>query len=77
MHDRLTDAEFMAASSIQDAAFREAESAHDRINRGLTTVEEECARLGRSWQQVLAQQAAERKAMQDLGLGPHPFDPAG
>jgi capsid protein len=47
---------------------------HDRINRGVTTVEQECARLGQSWQQVLAQQAAKRQAMQALGLGPHPVD---
>ncbi|MBE7201380.1 MAG: hypothetical protein INR70_26750 [Parafilimonas terrae] len=50
---------------------------HDRINRGVTTIEEECARIGRSWHQVLAELAAERQAMQALGLGPHPVAPAG
>ncbi len=47
---------------------KEVTAAADRIRANLSTLEDECAELGRDWREVLEQRASERKYAAALGL---------
>lgn len=50
---------------------REAQAAQLRVDSRISTLEDECAELGRDWTEVLEQQATERARMAELGLPDH------
>lgn len=63
---------WIGASRGQIDEKKETEAAGMRIANSFSTREEECARLGMDWRQVLRQQAREKKMMEELGLTPPP-----
>lgn len=60
--------DWVGASRGQIDELKETQAAVLRINAGLSTYEEECARLGRDFRDVFTQRSREKKSMEDLGL---------
>lgn len=68
MREALTACSWIGASRGQIDELKETQSAVMRINNGLSTHEDECARLGLDWRQVYRQLAREKRAREELGL---------
>lgn len=66
--DAYCSAEWIGAARGQIDESKETEAAILRIERGLSTFEDECARLGKDWRKVFAQRARERAKLTELGL---------
>jgi lambda family phage portal protein len=66
--DALTQCSWVGASRGQIDELKETQAAVMRIESGLSTYEEECARLGRDFRDVFRQQAREKKMREDMGL---------
>ena len=66
--DAYTSAEWIGAARGQIDEGKETDAAIARIDKGLSTYEDECARLGKDWRKVFAQRARERSKMQELGM---------
>lgn len=66
--DALTQCSWIGAARGQIDETKETQAAIDRINAGLSTYEEECARLGRDFRAVFEQRAREQRMMTSLGL---------
>lgn len=63
---------WIGASRGQIDEKKETEAAGLRIDYSFSTLEDECARLGQDWRQVLRQKAREKKMREELGLNPPP-----
>lgn len=63
---------WIGASRGQIDEKKETEAAGLRIDYSFSTLEDECARLGTDWRQVLRQQAREKRMRDELGLTPPP-----
>lgn len=61
-------ASWIGASMGQIDELKETQAAVLRLNNGLSTREDELAKLGKDWRPVLAQLAREKKAAEKLGL---------
>lgn len=66
--DAYCQAEWIGASMGQIDELKETQAALLRLNNGLSTFEQEHARLGRDWRKVLPQLAREQKIIKELGL---------
>lgn len=66
--DALTQCSWIGASRGQIDEGKETEAALARIAGGLSTFEEECARLGKDFRRVFEQRAREQKMMERLDL---------
>lgn len=66
--DALTRCEWIGASRGQIDELKETTAAAMRIEKGLSTHEEEIARLGKDWRDVFAQRAEEQQVIKDLNL---------
>lgn len=64
----LTQASWIGASRGQVDEVKETNAAIARIEAGLSTVEDETARLGKDWRDVAAQRSRERKVFATYGL---------
>jgi len=49
---------------------KEAQAARERMEAGISTLEDECAEQGKDWREVLEQQAVEKDERKRLGLTP-------
>lgn len=63
-----SEAAWIGASMGQIDELKETQAAILRLNNGLSTREDELAKLGKDWRPVLAQLAREKKVSEDLGL---------
>lgn len=68
MFDALTHADWIGAARGQIDELKETQAATLRIKFGLSTHEDELARLGRDWRPVYAQLAREKKMRDELGI---------
>ena len=66
--DAYTSAEWIGAARGQIDEGKETDAAIARIDKGLSTYEDECARLGKDWRKVMAQRARERNKMRELDM---------
>jgi lambda family phage portal protein len=66
--DAYCQAEWIGASMGQIDELKETQAAVLRVNNGLSTLEDEHARLGKDWRKVLPQLAREKKIIDGLGL---------
>lgn len=66
--DAYCAAEWIGAARGQIDEAKETEAAIARIEKGLSTWEDECARLGKDWRKVFAQRARERAELKKLDL---------
>ena len=66
--DAYTAAEWIGAARGQIDESKETDAAIARIDKGLSTYEDECARLGKDWRKVFAQRSRERNKMRELDL---------
>lgn len=66
--DALTQCSWIGASRGQIDETKETQAAILRIENNLSTIEEECSRLGKDFRQVFEQRAREKKMMERLGL---------
>lgn len=69
--EALSRVEWIGASRGQIDELKETEAAVLRIEAGLSTAEDELARLGKDWRKVYRQQRRERELRDELGI-PHP-----
>lgn len=65
-----TQCEWIGASRGQIDELKETEAAVLRIEKGLSTYEEECARLGKDFRDVFAQRAREKRMMTEQDIVP-------
>lgn len=56
---------------------KEVQASATAIEKGLSTYAEECAALGRDWEETFEQQARERERREELGLSPVAAAPSG
>ena len=70
IREALTCCTWIGASRGQIDEKKETEAAELRLNNQLSTLEDECARLGVDWRQVIRQRAREQKMMKQYGLVP-------
>lgn len=63
-----TRATFVGSGRGQIEELKETQAAMLRIKSGLSTYEEECAKLGKDWREVFDQLAREQKVIEQLGL---------
>lgn len=75
--DALCRASWIGAARGQIDELKETEAAVLRIEKGISTLEEECARLGKDFRDVIAQRAREKKLLVAEGLWVDPAPPAG
>ena len=68
MREALTSCDWIGASRGQIDELKETEAAVLRIEQGLSTREEEAAKLGKDWRRVYRQRAREKRMEQSLGL---------
>lgn len=68
LREGLTRCTWIGASRGQIDELKETQSALMRIKGGLSTYEQECARLGEDYRQVFRQRAREEKLAKELGL---------
>lgn len=68
MKDAYTRCTWIASGRGQVDELKETQAAMLRIKAGLSTYEEECARLGKDWREMAAQRAKEEKVFINLGL---------
>jgi lambda family phage portal protein len=68
MREALLQCDWIGASRGQIDELKETEAAVMRINEGLSTREEEAAKLGKDWRRVFRQRAREDALMKKLGL---------
>lgn len=66
--EALASCDWIGASRGQIDEKKETEAAILRIERGLSTYEEECARLGKDFRRVFRQRAREKRMLEGLGL---------
>ncbi len=66
--DALCRAEWIGASRGQIDEKKETEAAVIRMEKGISTLEMECQRLGYDWRDVILQRARERKMLEKHGL---------
>lgn len=66
--DAYCNASWIGASMGQIDELKETQAAVLRLNNGLSTREDELAKLGKDWRPVLRQLAREKKLAEDLGL---------
>lgn len=66
--DAITQCTWIGASRGQIDELKETQAALERIAGGVSTYEEECARLGKDFRAVFEQRARENKLMESLGL---------
>lgn len=66
--DAYSCCEWIGASRGQIDELKETQAAILRVNNNMSTLEDEMARLGKDWREVLPQRAREKKIMEDLGL---------
>ncbi|AIT13294.1 portal protein [Ruegeria phage DSS3-P1] len=66
--DALSQAEWIGASKGQIDELKETQAAILRLNNGLSTLEQESARLGNDWRTVLRQRKREEDLADELGL---------
>lgn len=66
--DAYCAAEWIGAARGQIDEAKETDAAIARIDKGLSTYEDECARLGKDWRKVFDQRARERQRMRALDL---------
>lgn len=66
--DALTQCSWIGASRGQIDEAKETRAALDRIAGGLSTYEDECARLGKDFRALFEQRAREQKMIESLGL---------
>lgn len=59
---------FVGSGRGQIEELKETQAAMLRIKSGLSTYEEECAKLGKDWREVFDQLAREQKVIEELGL---------
>lgn len=72
MREALVRATWIGSGRPQVDEKKETEAAVMRMDNNLTTLEEECGRLGSDWRRVLRQKAREKKMKDELGLTPPP-----
>lgn len=75
--DALCRATWIGASRGQIDELKETEAAVLRIEKGISTLEEECARLGKDFRDVISQRAREKKLLVAEGLWVDPAPPSG
>ncbi len=68
MKDAYTECDWIGASRGQIDELKETQAAALRIQKGLSTYEEELARLGKDWRKVFAQQQREMEERKERGL---------
>ena len=68
MFDALTRADWIGASRGQIDELKETQAAVLRIKYGLSTHEDELAKLGKDWRKVFAQKEREQKDMESRGI---------
>ena len=61
-------ASFVGSGRGQIEELKETQAAMLRIKSGLSTYEEECAKLGRDWREIMEQRAREERLIQSLGV---------
>jgi lambda family phage portal protein len=66
--DAYCAAEWIGAARGQIDEGKETDAAIARIDKGLSTYEDECARLGKDWRKVMRQRGRERRVMADNDL---------
>lgn len=66
--DALAACEWVGASRGQIDELKETQAAVLRLNAGLSTQEDELARLGKDWRQVITQRAREKRKLEEHGL---------
>jgi capsid protein len=66
--DALTKCEWIGASRGQIDELKETEAALARVEGGISTREDELARLGKDWRKVFRQMAREKKLADELGI---------
>jgi lambda family phage portal protein len=59
---------FVGSGRGQIDELKETQAAMLRVKSGLSTYEEECAKLGKDWREVFEQQAREQRMIESLGL---------
>lgn len=74
--DAISRCEWVGASRGQIDEFKETQAAALRIEKGLSTAEDELARLGRDWRKVYRQLKREQRLREVLDLHFVPTDPA-
>jgi len=74
--DALSRCEWIGASRGQIDELKETQAAVLRIESGLSTAEDELARLGKDWRKVYRQLAREKKKREELGLTFSATDPS-
>ena len=70
VREALTCCTWIGASRGQIDEKKETEAAVLRLDNQLTTLEDECARLGLDWRQIIRQRSREQKMMKQYGLEP-------
>jgi capsid protein len=68
MREALCSCDWIGASRGQIDELKETQAAVMRINSGLSTWEEESAKLGKDYRKVFKQQSRERRMQKDLDL---------
>jgi lambda family phage portal protein len=68
MKEAYTSATWIGAPRGQIDEVKETQAAILRMSKGLSTAEEECARLGKDWREVYAQMERERKDREARGI---------
>ena len=59
---------FVGSGRGQIDELKETQAAMLRVKAGLSTYEEECAKLGKDWREVFEQLAREQRMIQSLGI---------
>lgn len=68
--DAYSNCEWIGASRGQIDELKETQAAVMRVNNNMSTLEDEMARLGKDWREVLPQRAREQKMLDELGITP-------
>ena len=76
MWEALTACDWIGASRGQIDELKETQAAVMRVRHGLSTIEDETARLGKDWRKVLAQREREVIELRERGLEINPKDNA-
>jgi capsid protein len=66
--DAYANCTWIGAPRGQIDEMKESQAALLKIGGGISTLEDECAKLGKDWREVIAQRAREQKALEAAGI---------